>query len=138
MPTSHSKSAVARRLAGAGAATFLLAVILGCMSVSFEGRKNIIQHDDQTFSQTGKQEVPPGQELEIYYPVPYAGPPNLVAATTFSECQVIEQRPDRFRVKNTTSSPHELTWTARGLKGPPPVVVVPAATAEAVPTAGKP
>jgi type VI protein secretion system component VasF len=66
MPASHSKSAIARRLVGAAAAAFLLAVILGCMSVSFEGRKNIIQHDDQTFSQTGKLEVPAGQELEIY------------------------------------------------------------------------
>jgi hypothetical protein len=60
-----------------------------------------------------------------------------VVASPFCECQIVEQRPDHFRVKNTMSSPHELTWTARGLKGPPPVVVVPAAPSEIVPTAAK-
>lgn len=138
MPASRPFAVIARRLLGAGSAVLLLVVILGCMSVSFEGRKSIIHHDDQTYSQTGKLEVPPGQEIEIYYAVPYAGPPNLVVSSTFSECQVIEQRPDHFRVKNTMSSPREVTWTARGLKGPPAVVVVPAATPEIVPTASKP
>jgi hypothetical protein len=137
--SNPSAVVIARRLLGTAAGLFLLGIILGCMSVSFEGRKQIFQHDDQTYSQTGKIEIPPGQELEIYYPVPYAGPPNLVVSSTFSECQVIEQRPDHFRVKNTMSSPREITWTARGLKGPPAIVATPPQTTpDVVPTATKP
>jgi len=116
--------AIARRLVGIAAATFLLAVVLGCMNISFEGRRHIVNNDDQTYSQTGEMEVPPGQELEVFYPIPFASPPNLVIASSFSQCQMIEQRPDRFRVKNPTGLPHEVTWTARGMKGPPPGLVV--------------
>ena len=133
----------ARRLLGAAAGTFALAVILGCMNISFEGRRHIIHNDDQTYSQTGTLEVPAGQELEIFYPMPYAAPPNLVVTSTFSECLIVEQRPDHFRVKNTMSSPRELTWTARGLKGPPAMIVaqppvVTASLPDPIPPAIKP
>src|SRR5262245_12493199 len=64
MPASNSIGVIARRLLGAIAAVMFLTVILGCMSFSFEGRKSFIQHDDLTYSQSGKFEVPGAQEVE--------------------------------------------------------------------------
>jgi hypothetical protein len=101
-----------------------LAISLGCMCLSFGERTEVIAPDGPYTRQTGSLTVAPGQELAVYYPSPYPSPPNLVVDDRSHQCQIIEQRPDCFRVKNVSSTPQELTWTSRGLRGTPPAVEV--------------
>jgi hypothetical protein len=112
---------LAQRLVTAGAALICLVVFLGCMSLNFGTRTEVIQHDDVSYMQTGTATVPGGQEVEVYYPVPYASPPNLVLSSDWDQCVVVQQKQDHFRVKNNRVFATECKWTARGLKVPPPV-----------------
>ncbi|VTS01299.1 unnamed protein product [Gemmata massiliana] len=65
--------------------------------------------------QRGKAVVPPGDVLEVYYPVPFVSPPNLTTQSIFDDCSVIEQKPDHFRIKNSNPFSREVTWEARGV-----------------------
>ncbi len=68
-----------------------------------------------TTHQRGKAVVPPGDVLEVYYPVPFVSPPNLTTQSTFDDCSVLEQKPDHFRIKNPNPFSREVTWEARGV-----------------------
>ena len=106
----------------AGCVVFV-AICLGCMSIG--GRTEIVNRDDRASSQTGKANVPGGQQLDVYYPVPYATPPNLEIADEFV---IVEQKADHFRVKNTSTFSRTVNWTARGvpivIPGQPAVIAV--------------
>jgi hypothetical protein len=56
------------------------------------------------------------EEQDVFYPVPYISPPNLVVHDSFSCVMVTEQKPDRFRVK--ANGPVDFTWKARGVPVP--------------------
>jgi len=101
--------------AAAGFAVFL-AFALGCMSIQLGGRNEVIQNDDATGLQSGRVDVPPGAVLDIYYPVPYQGPPNLTVETFWQDCLIVEQKADHFQLKNPSGSAREVTWKARGLR----------------------
>ncbi len=95
------------RVVGLRTAFLLLPTLIGCA---------VVPTTTEDFSrQRGKVAVPPGEELDVYYPVPFASPPNLRTETTFSDCSVIEQKPDHFRIKNPNVFSRDLTWEARGV-----------------------
>ncbi len=113
------------------AVTALLSA-LGCMSFTFGGRTEVVSPPPvpgpvagtAEWQQMGNVRVPVGEEMTVYYPIPYASPPNLVITGRGGACRVIEQKADCFCIKNNSDLPFELGWTARGVKAPPPVPVV--------------
>jgi hypothetical protein len=96
---------------------------LGCMNLSFGGRTQVVSpaaHDDPSTAdgvQRGKGFVLPGQEVSVYYPVPYAQPPNLQFEETDKKgyLQIVDQKPDHFRVKNISGWNVDFPWKARGI-----------------------
>src|SRR5437763_13446789 len=106
------------RAAGAAAAVLAIGVMLGCMSFSFEGRKEIVNSTDISYAQSGELTLTCGQVIDVYYPVPYASPPNLTLKKSSDDCCVIDQKPDHFRVQNNCGLTREVKWTARGMRTP--------------------
>lgn len=98
------------RAIGLGVAGSLLAASLGCAVLSIGPTTA-----DTSNHQSGKVTIPAGQELDVYYPGPFASPPNLQTETIFDDCLVIEQRPDHFRIKNPSPFSREVRWEARGV-----------------------
>ena len=119
---------VLSRPVGILAGSITLLIFLGCMSLSIGCRTE----PDSTTCQEGKVSLRKGQELDVYYPIPYASPPNLEINWDADECEIIEQKADHFRIRckrQCEATPH---WKARGLKCPPPgttptVIVAPPA-----------
>jgi hypothetical protein len=106
----------------------VLTLALGCMSFSFGGRTEVVAPHppsgtaDVAGEQKGNVQVAGGEEMTVYYPVPFATPPNLVIRDPAAACRVVEQRADCFRVRNTASvvaGNYEVGWTARGVQVPP-------------------
>jgi hypothetical protein len=107
--------------------------MLGCMSISCGGHHDSCNGD--VLSQEGKLSLRAGGETDVYYPQPYASPPNLSAEETFTNYEIVEQKADHFRIRNTSPFDINVTWTARGVKhAAPPVVVVSPASSPAAPT----
>ncbi len=106
------------RLLTAGALTLLTAIIVGCMSISFGGRSCEV-HDDNVLEQEGTLTFGPACQT-VYYPIPYASPPNLTLDTPFHSLEIEEQAPDHFKVHVNGSLLGPVTWKAKGLRAPPP------------------
>jgi hypothetical protein len=102
-------------------------IFLGCMSFSFGGHYDV-PPDGEVLTQKGQVTVKGGCEQDVYYPVPYASPPNLDANDTFDHAELLEQRADHFRVRNTSALAICVNWKARGVRclGTPAVAPVPA------------
>jgi hypothetical protein len=136
---SLARAAYARRVAtGATVALFVL-ILIGCMAPIFireTGKKS----DDEVFCQKGELQLKPGEELDVYYPVPYASTPNLELRDQFAGMRIVDQKPDHFRVSCThgTLGPLALEWKARGVKGQPAVAATLDTTLAPVPTAKSP
>jgi hypothetical protein len=104
-----------------------LAICLGCASFQFGGHTEVVPpapavaapSDDPAITQSGTGTSRGGNEQDVFYPVPFASPPNLEVHDIIGHVVVTEQRPDRFHVKNVV---HEFTWKARGV----PVTATPA------------
>jgi hypothetical protein len=74
----------------------------------------------------------PGTPMTVYYPVPYASPPNLEIHDHFKRYIILEQRADCFRiVQDMPGLPVE--WTARGVRAPSLTTVGPAVQAPVFP-----
>jgi|SRR5947209_4148889 len=125
----------------AATAITFLTLGVGCMSFSFGGRTEVVSpHEtsaiaDVTAEQKGHAQLASGDEITVYYPVPFASPPNLVIHDPASTCRVVEQRADCFRIKNNASvAPwrYDIGWTARGVKTLPPAAVGPPPTSPAL------
>jgi hypothetical protein len=104
------------------AACLSLLAVLGCMSISI-GNSDCAAGE---FKQEGTFRVQTGQEVLVYYPVPFGSPPNLEVEDTFGLCEIVEQKENYFRVrygKNVTGW-HTYSWTARGIHAPSAVTVV--------------
>jgi hypothetical protein len=118
------------------AAVVTLLIFLGCMSISI-GEKTTEIVNDGSFVQEGNVRLRAGAEQVIWYPIPYASPPNLQMDD--DDCVILEQREDHFRVGNTdhhfSSSTH---WKARGVKATPPPVDPPPLAAPGLPPAPVP
>jgi hypothetical protein len=143
-----------RRRALAACALTTLAIVVGCMSFSVGGRNEIVSCDadlppnaasGDLLEQHGRLTLAPGAEQDVYYPVPYVSPPNLTlgppplpdganwGTMSFGDDEVkhfeiVLQRRDRFRVRNTGLFERSVGWRAKGLRlvlvAPAPVVPV--------------
>jgi hypothetical protein len=99
-----------------------VAFSLGCMSLSFGGRTEVVTPESSANSeglQRGEAFVPPHQDLCVYYPVAYVSPPNLEFESPDSKrlLQIVEQKGDCFRIVNNTSFGVDCAWKARGMLG---------------------
>jgi hypothetical protein len=96
---------------------------LSCMSFSFGGRTQVVSptpQDSQAAGeglQRGTAYVPRGQEVRVYYPIPYVSNPNLEFEDSDGKrhLQIVDQKPDHVRVRNTSSSDCEVPWKTRGV-----------------------
>jgi hypothetical protein len=66
-------------------------------------------------TQIGEVSVPGHGEQVVYYPTPFASPPNLVLGDLSSHCELLEQKADCFRVKNTSVFSSTINWKACGM-----------------------
>ncbi|HEY7157155.1 MAG TPA: hypothetical protein VH575_24590, partial [Gemmataceae bacterium] len=88
------------RSVGALAGVVIVLIILGCMSLSFGGLSiGCKTEPDGTVCQEGKVNLHQGQELDVYYPVPYTSPPNLELSGDADKCEIVEQKADHFRIR---------------------------------------
>jgi hypothetical protein len=112
----------------AGIVTLL--IFLGCMS--FEGthvdhteilppleipNPNLVP--DGLQEQEGRGTISGRSELDVYYPVPFFGPPNLELQGDPEDVKLMYQRRDHFRIKNVSDNTHyvaSFSWKARGVK----------------------
>jgi hypothetical protein len=130
-----------RRTAGVASAFAWLAIILGCMSLSI-GERTTLPDDRLAYTQEGSVRVEIGQELDVYYPVPYASPPNL-EFKGLDSYTILDQQADHFRVRakmeGNTGGWMACDWTARGVRAPlSPPPVQPVSAAVPVEAVGKP
>jgi hypothetical protein len=123
-----------RWLVGVGGVVFL-GFSLGCMNLTIGGRTETLAPEDTVGLQRGRSSLPAGGESVVYYPCPYATPPNLELEdhSPRDSLQIIEQKSDCFRVKNLGPSPIDVSWKARGVRtitpaAPPPTVTLSSAT----------
>ena len=118
---------LASRRVGTAAAAVALLIVLGCMSLSIGKFTSGVTDETGALCQTDEVTLPSGCDREVFYPVPYAGPPHLdVGNTPFNEIVLVEQKEDRFRVRNHSAFSKTMTWKARGVRtAGAPVVVVP-------------
>jgi hypothetical protein len=103
------------RPVGAGAAGLILVIMLGCMSITIGGRTEMAQPAD-LLVQEGDVTVRGKGEVDVFYPISFSAPPNLIIAECFAMCEVVDQRPDHFRIKNTSLLPRSVNWTAKGTR----------------------
>lgn len=98
-----------------GGAAWVL-VLLGCMSFTVGGRYATPGCDPEPFTQSGEVSLHYLEERSVYYPLPFASPPNLELADMFGNYQLVEQQPDFFKVKclGAGSPLTKLRWKARG------------------------
>ena len=126
---------------GIASAVFLAILFLGCMSFTIGGRT--YEHDaytnryeDGLYVQRGKIRIPAKSEQDVYYPVAYDHPPNVVLEDDHDDCAIIEQQTDHFRVRNNGLFRETMSWCARGTRLP--AVVVPTDTLPPQPAATLP
>src|SRR5262249_43652004 len=122
-----------RRVVGAVALAALAVAFLGCMSLSvgdaekvvIEKRPATTEGDDGVLQQRGSlPALRPGVEQKVYYPVPYASPPNLQISHDHYFV-VVEQQADHFvvrqadDVKSVDLHFEVPAWVARGVRRAP-------------------
>lgn len=78
----------------------------------------------ETVEQSGSFTTVFGTDGEIYFPEPYASPPNVTLSGSYTESTVVTKvEATHFKWKNAgekqTWGQGSITWTARGPKGPP-------------------
>jgi hypothetical protein len=131
-------------MAVVSASVILVGIIVGCMNICVD--RSVGVGPDGLCKQTGTFTVKSGEEIDVYYPLPYPFPPNVTLNCAFNSADyvLVGQFPDHFRVKNTGHFAGEVSWEAKGSRQPPPVVVHPMVTAPAnepepaaVPVSGK-
>ncbi len=119
MPTARSVPRLAPRRAALAAGVLLCLVVLGCMSISFGGKNYCCTDPQEPLEQKGELCLEAQGEIDVYYPLPYASPPNLTVDGPLHRAVILEQKPDHFRVAGSG----KLKWVARGVRASPPVVV---------------
>ena len=126
VPRSRGRfvSPLLTRKAGVIAAVALLVILLGCMSISigkFTGTGTCTEADG-IFCQEGEVTLAAGELRQVFYPAPYAQPPNLEVSDTFHNCVLIHQQESGFTARNDAGHSVTLSWKARGTRPTPPVL----------------
>ena len=110
----------------------LACIILGCMTFSF-GPESSSPSDD-LLEQEGEFNL---SELSqtVYYPIPFASPPNLTLGDNIHHAEIEEQAADHFKVRFHIVAIGTTTWKAKGIHGarpspPEPVYTTPPVPAE--------
>jgi hypothetical protein len=71
--------------------------------------------------QQGKLRLKAGQQQEVYYPIPFAGPPHLELEGSVEDWRKVvlkEQKADHFTVECPGLHPSdEVRWKAEGIRG---------------------
>jgi hypothetical protein len=122
MSRDPSLTRVLPRLVPALAALLMLGIFLGCMSLNI-GSRVCSELEGEVLEQCGQVNVRPDEEQLVYYPIPYASPPNLTLERCFPAeyARIIDQQADHFRILVTgftTPKAVEIDWTARGIPAP--------------------
>src|SRR5262245_48508598 len=102
-----TRGVLLRRMVLVTACLLFLAIVLGCMSLSIGSHHEAVSNDESGAMERGKVTVPAHQELDVYYPVAFASPPNLTVDSTWDDCLVVNQAADHFRIKNPESFARE-------------------------------
>jgi hypothetical protein len=121
--TARIWTVIFSREVGLLATGLVVLIFLGCMSLSFGERSAEAPAPDcGPLVQKGEVTVPAGTEQDVYYPIPFASPPNLTIRDMIEECVVVDQKPDHFRIRNerklgvSVCGHVAVQWTARGLR----------------------
>jgi hypothetical protein len=113
------------RRVGALAGFVLALIILGCMSLSFGGLSIGGRTEaDGTLCQEGDVKLRVGQEQDVFYPIPYASPPNVELSGDMDHCEIVDQKADHFRIRNPSGGQACPHWHARGVKACAPTTVI--------------
>jgi hypothetical protein len=128
------------RTAGILASVVLLTLFLGCMSLNIG---QLHPSEDGVLTQSGTLTYHGSKPQTVYYPIPYASTPNLTLKDSWKEddWEIIDQQSDHFTVRRkdfARGSTPELTWTAKGLRGPPPAPPVVVTSTSAAPSPATP
>ncbi len=129
--------------------TLLLAIVClpllttGCLCLSFGGGCDGHcggEHPESNgvLTQKGSFAKPTGEPVTVYYPVPYASPPNLEIQDPLNKCHIIDQRADCFRIVQDGPGMLNVNWTARGVKSISPSPALPTPAIAAQPPANEP
>jgi hypothetical protein len=105
----------------------------GCLCLNIGGFGCDHGDPDGVTAQKGELNQGHGGPVTVYYPVPYASPPNLELHDPFHRCKILEQRPDCFVVVMDGPGIPSVDWTARGVRTPAPTSAPPASTVAATP-----
>ncbi len=117
-PQARFANLIFSRKAAALAGGFTALIFLGCMCFNIGSQFTI----PETFEQEGQVTVPANCEMDVFYPIPYATPPNLTFENGHNDCFLVEQKNNHFRIfnKNVTKA-RTIDWKANGQRVPPPV-----------------
>lgn len=121
---SRLSDVILSRPVGAVAAAVTATIFLGCLSLSFDKHYPPEPPEEGIVCHRGEVNLAPGAEETVYYPLPFASPPNLELTSQFNWCEIVKQCEDRFIVRNTSHFSITVEWKARGAKAG--VVPVPA------------
>jgi len=117
---------------GLMAAGVILAIMMGCMSLSIGNRTvETPPTEEGVLCQQGEAHVPANTSVFVHYPLPYPRQPNLEISCTFDDCVTDREDMDGFLLKNPNCLGRTVTWKARGLRCEPPPVVPPPVPAPA-------
>jgi hypothetical protein len=91
--------------------------ILGSLILAIIGLTRITSPEEPTFLQEGEVRLAAGGELDVYYAIPFPRTPNLEVNSSASDCVIVEQQADHFRIRNPDpNSAVTAQWKARGLR----------------------
>ena len=93
-------------------------LLTGCLSFSIGGNHSTHSNEDPAvLAQSGTVTIPAGPVHDVYYPIPYASPPNLELDDPLHACEIVEQKADHFRVRiNGVAGSAAVKWNASGVR----------------------
>jgi hypothetical protein len=118
------------------AASIVLAILMGCMSLSIGNRTvETPTVEEGVLWQQGEAQVSANSSVFVHYPLSYPRTPNLEICCTFDDCVIEREDKDGFLLKNPNSLSRKVKWKARGPRCEPSAALPIPAPAENPPTA---
>jgi hypothetical protein len=106
---------------GMTATCLLLAILMGCMSLSIGNRTvEAPPCEEGVLCQQGEVHLAANTTQFVHYPLPYPRKPNIEIDSTFDDCVVAEEREDGFLLRNPNCLGRTVKWKARGMRCDPP------------------